>query len=495
MLKRMGRTTPGRHRVAVELTARRLRAVSAVCLDGGGLRLEATVVKPRPDGLDTIESQAQWVADMLDAAGIPRCACIVSVPREDVVLKRQELPGASPADLPAMAALATARDLPIDPETAVIDSLPVHHGDETAEVLSAAIPASDLDDVRRRMKLAGRPARVVTLRLFGAEALAPRIGSLVIVDISGSHVEVLWVEDGEPRRARSATLDADNLDAIVSAVTLEVRRTWLAWRTEGEGPEPARVYLSGPVAIVSQLAEPVSSITAAPAVVVDVPEGIDDAGRDLQEVRSLAGLLVAENTGRAWIDLLNPRQSPDRAAQLRQRVLLGILALVVLLGGIWAWGGRRERVLMQQLDQVETARDRLDKQWWRFNRDSFKLGHLELWTSTGPDLAADLGAVLIAVGPPGDVLLDDVVLSLDMNAVDAPRGTAPTKWTLPWSERVTIEAEASSRDQAEALRSRLARTEPWVVTTSGADAADGRRLPNDMTLRLDRVSSSETPSP
>jgi hypothetical protein len=82
-----------------------------------------------------------------------------------------------------------------------------------------------------------------------------------------------------------------------------------------------------------------------------------------------------------------------------------------------------------------------------------------------------------------------------MKAVDAPRDTAPNKWSLPWSQRVTIDAEASSREQAEALRSRLADIEGWAVATSGADAADGRRLPNDMTLRLDRTSVAPESSP
>jgi hypothetical protein len=115
---------------------------------------------------------------------------------------------------------------------------------------------------------------------------------------------------------------------------------------------------------------------------------------------------------------------------------------------------------------------------------------LELWTTSGADIGADLALVLSAVGPPGDVLLDEIVITLDLQSVDAPRGTVPAEWTLPWSERLVIDLEASSRDEAEALRGRLAETEPWTVTTSGADAADGRRLPHDMTLRLDRGSQT-----
>ncbi|MCH2135110.1 MAG: hypothetical protein MK101_00850 [Phycisphaerales bacterium] len=488
MLKHLGRGTPPRQRVAVELTARRLRAVAATRLDGGALRLDATVVQPRPENLDGLEAEAQWMAQVLDDAGIPRCPCIVSVPREDVVLKRQELPGAAREDLPAMARLAASRDLPIDPEHAVIDSLPVHDEDETAEVLSAAMPEADLERVRRRMKLAGRPARAVTLRLFGAEALVPRSGSIVVVDISGSHVEVLWVDNGNPRRARSATVSVDDAEQFTDAVTLEVRRTWLAWRAEGDGPEPSAVYLSGPESLTRKLAEPVGAITGATAKIVDVPDGIDAAGNDLQEVRSLAGLLVAEQTGRAWIDLLHPRESPDRAARLRQTLLLAVLALIVVLGGIWAWGTRRAEVLQQQYERVKMARDRLDTPWWRYNRETFRIGHLDLWLATGPDVAGDLTQVLQAVGLPGEVLLDDVVMSLDMDDVEAPSGTIPDKWSLPWSQRMIIEAEAATRDQAEALRGRLADTEPWTVTTSGADATDGRRLPNDMTLRMERTS-------
>ena len=49
-----------------------------------------------------------------------------------------------------MARLAASRDLPIDPETAVIDSLPVHDEEETAEVLgiSRATVAGDWAFVR-----------------------------------------------------------------------------------------------------------------------------------------------------------------------------------------------------------------------------------------------------------------------------------------------------------------------------------------------------------
>ena len=495
MLKERLSSGRGRHRVAIELTASRLRAVAAVTTSGGMLRLTSTVVCERPENLGSVEAEAKWMADTLDAAGIPRCSCIVSVPREEVVLKRMELPGASESDLPAMAAIAASRELPIDPETAVIDSLPVHKVDSTAEVLAAAMPASDLEAVQRRMKLAGRPARVVTLRLFGAEALAPRHGSHVVVDISGSHVEVLWVENAEPRRARSASLGSDNLDAMVGAVTLEVRRTWLAWRAEGDGPTPSRAYLSGPTTLVRNLAEPVAAITGAPAIIVNVPEGIDAAGQDLQQVRSLAGLLLAESTSRPWIDLLHPRRTPERGEQARKIVLVALLAVVIVLGSIWAWGARRESALEAQLSRVQDAADRLSPAWWRYNRDTFRVGHLELWLSAGPDLGADLVDVLEAVGPPGNVLLDEIMLSCDMKSVEAPRGTTPGDWTLPWSERIVIDAEATSRDQAEALRGRLAALETWTVATSGADAADGQRLPHDLKLQLERADVVPEPSP
>ncbi len=491
MLHRLGLSSLPRQRVAVELTEHRLRAVAAVVDDRAGLRLTATVVRDRPMDLEDDAALAAWIEQSLDDVGIPRVPCIVSVPREQVVLKRLELPGGSGDDLPAMAELAASRELPIDPATAVIDSLPVHEDEDAAEVLAAAIPQDDLDAVRQRMKAAGRPARVVTLRLFGAEALAPGQGSHVVVDVSGSHVEVLWVDNGEPRRARGASLQSTELDARLGGISLEVRRTWLAWRAEGEGPAPAKVYLSGPDDVVDGLVEPVQAITGATAVKVDAIDGVDTGRHQLQEVRSMVGLLVAEATNRDWIDLNAPRKSPDRNAKRRQFALLGLLGLIVLLGTIWAIGMRTQAGLKQQLSNVQTTVDRLEDPWWRYNRDTFKAGHLELWTATGPDVGADLATVLKAIGPPGDVLVDELVISVDLQPVDADKGTVPKDWTLAWSERLVIDAEASSRDEAEALRGRLAETEPWTVSTSGPDAADGRRLPHDLTLRLDRSSSPE----
>ena len=486
MAKRFAFRSLPKQRVVVELTARRLRAVAAVVDDGGGVRLTATVVRTRPEGLDSLDAEAQWVTQVLDEGGIPRAPCIVSVPREDVVLKRLELPSTTADDIPAMATLAASRELTIDPETAVIDSLPVHVGEQTTEVLCAAMPEDSLHHVRERMKRAGRPARVVTLRLFGAEAIAPGEGAYVVVDISGSHVEMLWVEDGEPRHARGATLPSDELDAKVGSVSLELRRTWLAWRSESGASTPTRVFLCGPTDLVEHLAEPVGTITGTPVELVDTPRGITTGGHDLQQCRSIAGLLLAEVTKRDWIDLNAPRTSPDLAARRRQVALLCILGLVVILGSIWAVGQRRQATLQQELSRVQTASSRLHDPWWRYNRDIFRAGHLELWTGVDADIGADLARVLRAVGQPSKVLLDEVVVSLNLESVEAPKGTAPAEWSVPWSVRLVVDAEAVSRDEAEALRSRLAESETWEVKTSGADAADGKRLPHGMTLRLDR---------
>jgi hypothetical protein len=175
--------------------------------------------------------------------------------------------------------------------------------------------------------------------------------------------------------------------------------------------------------------------------------------------------------------------------------LVTLLAVVIVLGSIWAWGARREAALNLQLSRMQDAVDRLSPAWWRYNRNTFRVGHLELWLSTGPDIGADLVDVLEAVGPPGEVLLDELTLSCDMKSVEAPRGTPPRDWTLPWNERIIIEAEATSRDQAEALRGRLAALATWTVATSGADAADGRRLPHDLTLKLERTDVVQEQSP
>ncbi|MCZ6835450.1 MAG: hypothetical protein O7G85_06720, partial [Planctomycetota bacterium] len=118
--------------------------------------MRKTLSERIPDDLDVDDASAlgAWLGRRLHQAGMPLDSAILALPREFVALKRLTLPTASDVELPEMAKLAMQRELPFDPETAVIDFAPVTRGVSSTTVIVVAVPREVLDHAQRLAKAA-----------------------------------------------------------------------------------------------------------------------------------------------------------------------------------------------------------------------------------------------------------------------------------------------------------------------------------------------------
>jgi hypothetical protein len=194
---------------------------------------------------------------------------------------------------------------------------------------------------------------------------------------------------------------------------------------------------------------------------------------DMRGVWPLVGLLLPTAADRQ-VDLAAPRQTPDRAARIRQKTL-GIAGLALIAAGIgWTFGGSQfEALRSESTDLLGKARAGNDEHL-RFKRDVFRAGHLEAWTSVRPDWLEHLLVVAAPGIDRGGTVLDEFGGFLEDEKIAF---TPQKKFVVDPNVRIIVEGESRSRDAAAEVRDVLVADDRYVLRTTGADAEGGRRLP------------------
>jgi len=471
-----------RPRMAIELGPRHLRGV-VVDQQADALRVVASFCEPRPD-LPKAEVAA-WMKTVFDRHGVPRNACILAVPRDEVVVKRLHLTTPRADELPEMVDLALRDDLHFGEDLPVIDFLVDHDTNESTNLLAAALPVSSLKRGRERMVSTGRPIAAMSLRLLGVRNLAGDIhgATTVCIDASGDDLEITLLAGRDVTVTRSASISSESDDRIESVVR-EVRRTWLSWQVEAEGPDVDRIMVFGSSEVADAVMTLMAELSSVKIEHVTSRSGIADSEQHPDLCWPLLGLIMGARSGDALIDFLNPRQPPDLAARRRQMALGVIAVLIILFGAIWTIGNVRTAGLRSKLAELETQRARLEPAWLRHHRDRYRLTHLDLWTGVHPDWVGSISVLIDRLEPVGSVVLDEVSGSLNYGGVDAPRNASSSEWTVDASTSLVLKVEAASRELGESFRQTWVQDSQWSVGTSGADTEDGQRLPFGLTIEL-----------
>lgn len=478
-------------------------------LDGGSLTaIEAIVSAGRvtvqrclsavhdaqaPGGADDATAIGAWIRDVLKAGGIDASSAVLSMSRADVVLKRLVFPVSGDAvagdELAGMVRLQMSRAMTLAVDGAAIDyvqSTP-KAGDTTTMVLAGAIPAERLALWRQVAREAGLRVSRVTLRSSGAAAMMAdvshrRDGPVVGVCLGARSVEFVIVEDGQMAFARAAEFtrpdsgDQAAWDAYADRIAVELRRTWTSYRVSAPGSEAPTLAALGTGMASRLVGERCAKLLDCQVEVVGIPPSIDvsqcePAQRD-EAAFPLLGLLLEHAAAMPMLDFAHPRKAADRSARTRQRVLLGVLAVILLVGGAGV-------VAMMQLDSLkaQVAAARVKEAGLRSELDELtaqqaRAGHLEQWTQARVDWLAHIEALSGRLPDPKACQLTE--LSGAMSTAVAFNGKAGEGgWNASQSGVFSISGKVKERDIAADLRKRLIDSKLYKqVETRGPEISD-----------------------
>jgi hypothetical protein len=206
-------------------------------------------------------------------------------------------------------------------------------------------------------------------------------------------------------------------------------------------------------------------------------------------VAPLVGLVAEPVIGRPTIDFLNPRKAPDFAAVRRQRVLLGSLAAILVLGGGYT-------AMQVSLAGKERRLDAL-KESWASQSDEYskyvlvkaRMEHLNRWRENHVDWAAHLRMLNEQLPDPRQAQLDELAgRSLDVVEYSRPGGRSEyteSGWGSRLQATFTLAGRMRERAVADTLRSRIAEDSRYRLESKGPD------LPERFDWRL--VTTKSTP--
>jgi len=489
--------------MAIEIGRRRLRALLA-SRERGSVVIKRVLVEDVPADLATGDADAlgAWIGERLTAAKFPLGRTTVALAREHVGLKRLTLPSIDDNELPEMTRLALRRELPFDAEKAVIDFVPVERTDSHTTVMAVAVPEDVLETTRAVVKAAGLGIERIALRATGSAALLKRLvreggASVLAVDVTGDGVEFCVVENGSIRFSRAAGVGSGHAtdeapadaETVADTIVTETRRTWMSYRIVEDAADVGHVTVMGD-ADVTQLAAPlIGEMLSAEAHVIDHHPMVSSNGASMDLVWPLAGLLL-EGQRDETIDFARPRQTVDRGAVRRRRLVMAAGLAAVALFGAWTVGRHRIATMESQLEKLTDQRGRRLPDVARVQRDDARLAHLRRWESADVRWLEHVELLRGMLPPSDELVLDGWTGSVDFRGVRCDKKTK--KWSAPKEVTIVLEGEARDRRDADALRQVLVENDWYTANSAGTDTAGGKRLPFGFTFRLS-TAHGETP--
>jgi hypothetical protein len=471
--------------LAIDVGFRDLHAVEAVA-ERGRIVINRVVQVQLPEATadTTPEQRGAQVRELLNAAGVSATGAVWTLPRERVVFKKLDLPGAEPHELPGMVHLAMQHETSMNADS-VIDYVVQAGSGNTREVWAVGAPANELEVLRRMADAAGITVDRVAPRTCGTSALlaslasapeASALGELAVAfDLSSESAELVAADGAGLRATRGTTLSSGTPEAAVT----EARRSWTALRLSQPDLGAVRAWVLGDAGPVAALASAIGGDIQ--VAKLDSHPDIQTDGQQLGCAWPLAGLLLESVRQEPSINLAHPRKAPDVAARRRIRVYAAVAVVAAAYCVGWAVGKQDRQSLETQRVQLVSQESKARTEYLRIKRDELKARHLNAWLTSQPQwldtmlhlhgFAPDPARVLFASWG-GQV--EEAVVGVSKDGV----------FSLPPAVRISMDVETTDRAMADALREALIARREWVVKSTSSEGKVGRRLPVAVELLL-----------
>jgi hypothetical protein len=512
----------------LDLDGECLTAVQA-SLSAGRVLVQKYVVASRPQGVAAEDPAAvgAWVRQSLRDAGLDAPSVLLSMSRSDVVLKRLVFPVTGDSihadDLAGMVRLQMSRALTLAVDGAAIDYAPLSDGsvdgsEGTSAVLAGAMPAERIEWCRKLAREAGVRLSRVTLRSCGAAAMISELsqrrdGPVLGVCLGARTVEFVIVEHGQMVFARAAEFprptDEASTEVYAERVAVELRRTWTSYRVGSPGSEAPSVAALGDGPLSRLVGDRCARLLDCQREAVPTSPAIELAApmpeADSALIVPLLGLLLEEAVGLPALDFAHPRQPSDRKAALRQRVLAGVFAAIVVLGGVGVAGMMKLDSLQAAVNAARVKEAGLKIEMDELNAQQARAGHLEQWTQARVDWLSHLESLSNTLPDPHICQLSELGGALSATvAFNGKSGSSDGTWASSQSGVFAVSGKVKDREIAADLRERLIQSRLYrQVESRGPELSDAfsfelvtsLKQPSDASPAADASGKEPAPAP
>lgn len=463
----------------------------AACAEVGDARVTVTrwhaASMPSDVHSDNAQAVGAWIASELRHADLPITRLVLSVPRSDVILKQLVIPVPASGDLEdeelgGVVHLQMVRQLTLSMDATAVDYLSGHRTPDGLSVLAAAMPADKIAWWKQACDAAGSKVRRIGLRCFGMAAvlaeLSQRKGGPVLgASLNASSAEFVVVEDGRLVYARAADLarppEGEDWSAFSERVTVEARRSWLAYRSAGgSGPEAVAVFGTGEreASVAQQCAGVLECFpeTVGGGAGIVIPEFVPAA--EHAGLLPLLGLLYEEALAKPVVNLASPKRAPDRAAKKRQRVLAAVLGAILLCGAAYVVADSRLGSMRAELARLQTQEKELKGEVTQYVVEHARISALEAWHKGRADWVAHLKYLSDTLPDPHVSTVDELSGRLQVSTAYVPKSGYPDgRWTIDQSATFELAGKMDDRQVVSDLRDAILQDAFYVVESRGAD--------------------------
>jgi len=312
---------------------------------------------------DQMDSQqlTNVIRALASKAGVTGGEILVAVGRSRVELRNMMLPMGDPDDLPDMVRFTAMRQFANVGDTWPIDFAPlpqtdrsVVDGAEMQEVVAMTINPSTISQIRKVCLDAGFTVTQIGLRPMASGTLADAVANspvgknstVLLIDILADEADMVVLEKGHVSFMRTVRMATDDNGERGPLPIGEIRRTMIAAMNARPGLEIERIVLwSDPAAADasvqawrSELEVPVEAIN--PFSLIELKKSVEPTN-DTGRFAPLIGLLLQRKLSPkskpapSFIDFLHPRHRSEKKKPIREYILAGAAATILVGGGLW----------------------------------------------------------------------------------------------------------------------------------------------------------------
>lgn len=329
-----------------------------------------------PDDMDPSEQPekaGEWLRTELRAAGVISKQALVTLPRDETVVRHLELPDAPDDELPDLVRFQAAAKSAVSIDRLCLDYLPLPRRDDGTgrDVLMASIPKDVSESLQSLFTAAGLElvslsitptATAETVAGVGAETASDKDEACLLIARHEQRVEISVLKNRHLLFSHSTQLMADTDDGQhTQAIMAQVSRSMVAVQNLLADLKIGSVCLVGVEEDYRGLAGALHERLGCEVKVVD-PLSVPDVRLHAPDVpgervryAGPVGMLLAQTAPRVEkIDFLNPRR-PVIQADRRKWYIAAAVAGVLLVGST-AFGMRHLQI--KDLDQTLDTKDK-----------------------------------------------------------------------------------------------------------------------------------------
>lgn len=303
-----------------------------------------------PDGIDPVADPAgggRWLKEQFQSLGVSAKQCLVTLPREDVVVRHLELPQVPAEELPDLVRFqaSTKSSLPLDQLRLDYLPLPARSGFTGNDVLMATVPIEVTKAIAELLQAAGMELAAVGISPIAATELVVRTeprnvmsqddASLVIAR-HGNRVEISVIRQQHLIFTHSARLMVEDEQKRNVAILAEISRALVALQKQLSVIRIVRAWVLGEPDENTSLLEALTARLQCDVQTIDPlsAPGVDNRAPEAPGNRALyagpVGMLLSQSSPLVpTIDYLHPRRPAVKRD--RRKLKAGLMAAGVLL--------------------------------------------------------------------------------------------------------------------------------------------------------------------